>query len=100
NEELYESEWKSSMVSFMTRPAGDLMLNINYVLVSIIGGFNVILGRVSLGEFQAFIQYVRLFNGPFTMEMWILNSIMSALSSAKRIYKFLDVAQIEVYGVG
>lgn len=100
NEELYESEWKSSMVSFMTRPAGDLMPNINYVLVSIIGGYNVIMGRVSLGEFQAFIQYVRLFNGPFTMVMGILNSIMSALASAERIYKFLDVAEIEESGVG
>lgn len=99
NEALYETEWKSSFVSFMTRPAGDLMLNVNYVLISIIGGYNVISGRLSLGEFQAFIQYVRMFNAPFTQVMGIMNTILGALASAERIYSFLDVDEIKGYGL-
>lgn len=99
NEELYETEWKSSYVSFLTRPAGDLMLNINYVLVSIVGGYHVITGRLSLGEFQAFTQYVRMFNTPFRQVMGIMNTILSALASAERIYSFLDAAEIQETGV-
>ena len=52
NEELYDSEWKSSLVSFVTRPAGDLILNSNYVLLAIWGGRYVINGVLSLGVFK------------------------------------------------
>lgn len=98
NEDLYNTEWKSGFVSFMTRPAGDLMLNVNYAIVSIVGGYSVINGNLSLGEFQAFIQYVRMFNSPFRQVMGIMNTILSALASAERIYSFLDVDEIKEYG--
>lgn len=98
NEELYETEWKSSYVSFLTRPAGDLMLNINYVLVAIVGGYHVITGRLTLGEFQAFTQYVRMFNTPFRQVMGIMNTILGALASAERIYNFLDADEIQEFG--
>lgn len=98
NEDLFESEWKSSMVSFMTRPAGDLMLNVNYVIVAIVGGYSVINGNLSLGNLQAFIQYVRMFNSPFRQVMGIMNTILSALASAERIYTFLDAEEREEFG--
>lgn len=98
NEELYDSEWKSSMVSFMTRPAGDLMLNINYVIVAMVGGYSVMNGQLTLGSFQAFVQYVRMFNSPFRQVMGIMNTILSALASAERIYTFLDADEVEEFG--
>ena len=93
NERLYESEWKSSLVSFLTRPAGDLILNANYVLVAILGGYYVINGALSLGAFQAFIQYTQMLRNPFNQVLGILNTIMSALASAERIYSFLDAEE-------
>ncbi|NLJ71007.1 MAG: ABC transporter ATP-binding protein [Clostridiaceae bacterium] len=93
NERLYESEWKSSLVSFLTRPAGDLILNANYVLVAILGGYYVISGALSLGEFQAFIQYTQMLRNPFNQVLGILNTIMSALASAERIFSFLDAEE-------
>ncbi|HHT25498.1 MAG TPA: ABC transporter ATP-binding protein [Clostridiaceae bacterium] len=93
NERLYESEWKSSLVSFLTRPAGDLILNANYVLVAILGGYYVISGALSLGAFQAFIQYTQMLRNPFNQVLGILNTIMSALASAERIYSFLDAEE-------
>lgn len=98
NEDLYDTEWKSSFVSFMTRPAGDLMLNANYVIVSIVGGYSVINGSLSLGDFQAFLQYVRMFNSPFRQVMGIMNTILSALASAERIYSFLDTEELKEHG--
>ncbi len=90
NERLYESEWKSSLVSFITRPAGDLILNANYVLIAILGGKYVISGALSLGAFQAFIRYTQMLRNPFNQVLGILNTIMSALASAERIFSFLD----------
>ncbi|MGI6756551.1 MAG: ABC transporter ATP-binding protein [Bacteroidaceae bacterium] len=93
NERLYESEWKSSLVSFLTRPAGDLILNANYVLIAILGGKYVIGGSLSLGSFQAFIQYTQMLRNPFNQVLGILNTIMSALASAERIFSFLDAEE-------
>lgn len=98
NEELYDSEWKSSLVSFVTRPAGDLILNADYVLVAILGGAYVIKGSLSLGEFQAFIQYTQMLRGPFNQVLGILNTIMSALASAERIFEFLEAEESVEFG--
>ncbi|MDD4541581.1 MAG: ABC transporter ATP-binding protein, partial [Eubacteriales bacterium] len=98
NEELYDSEWKSAYVSFLARPAGDLMLNIDYVLISILGGWMVINGVFPLGDFQAFISYTKMFISPFQQVLGIMNTIMGALASAERIYDFLDEAEIEEVG--
>jgi ATP-binding cassette subfamily B multidrug efflux pump len=94
NEELYDSEWKSSLVSFVTRPAGDLILNSNYVLLAIWGGRYVIHGVLSLGGFQAFLQYTHMLRGPFNQVLGIFNTIMSALASAERVFDFLDAEEI------
>jgi len=98
NEELYETEWKSSYVSFMARPAGDLMLNIDYVVVSVLGGWYVMTGGITIGNFQAFISYTRMFTSPFQQVLGIMNTIMSALASAERIYRFLDEPEIAEAG--
>lgn len=98
NKELYESEWKSSMVSFITRPAGDLILNSNYVLLAIWGGRYVINGVLSLGGFQAFLQYTQMLRGPFNQVLGIFNTIMSALASAERVFEFLDAEEIVELG--
>jgi ATP-binding cassette subfamily B multidrug efflux pump len=98
NEELYDSEWKSSLVSFVTRPAGDLVLNSNYVLLAILGGRYVINGILSLGDFQAFLQYTQMLRGPFNQVLGIFNTIMSALASAERVFEFLDAEEIMELG--
>lgn len=98
NEELYDSEWKSSLVSFVTRPAGDLILNSNYVLLSILGGSYVISGTLSLGGFQAFLRYTQMLRGPFNQVLGVFNTIMSALASAERVFEFLDAEEIVELG--
>lgn len=98
NEELYESEWKSSYVSYITRPAGDLIINLNYALVSIIGGWYVIKGQMTIGDFQAFISYTKMFSNPFQQVLGIMNTLMSALASAERIFDFLDAEEIQEIG--
>ncbi len=98
NEELYDSEWKSSLVSFITRPAGDLILNSNYVLLAIIGGRYVLNGVLSLGGFQAFLQYTQMLRSPFNQVLGIFNTIMSALASAERVFNFLDADEIVELG--
>lgn len=98
NQDLYDSEWKSTLVSFVTRPAGDLILNSNYVLLAIWGGRYVINGILTLGGFQAFLQYTHMLRGPFNQVLGIFNTIMSALASAERVFEFLDSEEIAESG--
>ena len=64
NEHLCESAWKSQFLSGLMQPISNLFGNIAYVLVCILGGIFAIGGRVSIGDIQAFIQYIRNFNLP------------------------------------
>ncbi len=98
NQDLYDSDWKSTLVSFVTRPAGDLILNSNYVLLAIWGGRYVINGILTLGGFQAFLQYTHMLRGPFNQVLGIFNTIMSALASAERVFDFLDSEEIAELG--
>ena len=79
---------------------GDLILNANYVLVAILGGYYVISGALTLGSFQAFIQYTQMLRAPFNQVLGILNTIMSALASAERIFSFLDAKETIQAGTG
>jgi ATP-binding cassette subfamily B multidrug efflux pump len=98
NQSLYDAERKSAYVSFMTRPAGDLILNANYVLIAIIGGCYVINGTLTLGGLQAFMQYTQMLRGPFNQVLGIFNTIMSALASAERVFSFLDAEESPEFG--
>jgi ATP-binding cassette subfamily B protein len=59
----------------------------------------VINGALSLGAFQAFIQYTQMLRNPFNQVLGILNTIMSALASAERIFSFLDAEETVQTGV-
>jgi len=74
------------------------MLNIDYVVVSVLGGWYVMTGAIQIGQFQAFITYTRMFTSPFQQVLGIMNTIMSALASAERIYRFLDEPEIVEFG--
>ncbi|NLM05902.1 MAG: ABC transporter ATP-binding protein [Tissierellia bacterium] len=98
NESLFDTEWRSQLSSFMARPAGDLMLNIDYVIICILGGYYVMNGTITIGNFQAFISYTKMFTSPFQQVLGIMNTIMGALASAERIYEFLDEEEGEKLG--
>lgn len=98
NEELYEADWKSTYISYLTRPVGDFMLNVNFVLVAVLGGWYVTRGVITIGQLQAFITYTRMFNSPYRQVLGILNTIMSALASAERIFVYLDIEEADELG--
>lgn len=90
NDELYKSAWKSQFISGIMQPATILIGNFAYVAVCILGGFLAINGRVSIGDIQAFIQYVRNFNHPVSQLANIINQFQSTAAAAERIFELLD----------
>ncbi len=90
NDKLYESAWKSQFLSGLMMPLTGFVGNLAYVVVCILGGALALRGSVSIGNIQAFIQYVRSFNQPIQTVANIMNLLQSTAAAAERIFEFLD----------
>ncbi len=90
NEDLYSSAWKSQFLSGLMMPITLFMGNLGYVAVCIVGGIFAINGTLSIGNIQAFIQYMRSFNQPVAQVANITNLIQSIAAAAERIFALLD----------
>jgi ATP-binding cassette subfamily B protein len=66
NDTLYDSAWKSQFLSGLMMPIMNFVSNVAYVVVSILGGWLAINNAITVGDIQAFIQYVRSFTQPLT----------------------------------
>ena len=95
NDKLYESAWKSQFLSGIMMPATNLIGNLGYVLVCILGGYLAIAGRISIGNIQAFIQYVRSFNQPLQQVANAANLLQSTAAAAERIFEIIDEEEEE-----
>lgn len=90
NEKLYDSAWKSQFYSGLMMPIMGFVGNLAYVFVCVMGGFLALRGQVSIGEIQAFLQYVRQFNQPISQMANIMTIFQSTAAAAERVFEFLD----------
>ncbi len=89
NNELYGSAWKSQFLSGMMMPIMVFVGNIGYVIISILGGWLAVKGTISVGDIQAFIQYVRSFTQPIAQIANISNIFQQTAAAAERVFEFL-----------
>lgn len=89
NHKLNDSAWKSQFLSGLMMPITMFIGNLGYVAVCILGGFLAINGTVSIGNIQAFIQYVRSINHPVSQVANAANLLQSTAAAAERIFVFL-----------
>jgi len=93
NETLYSSAWKSQFLSGLMMPIMGFVGNLGYVAVSIIGGYLAINNAITVGDIQAFIQYVRSFTQPITQIANISNILQQTAAAAERVFEFLAEAE-------
>jgi ATP-binding cassette subfamily B protein len=92
NEQLYQASFKAQFISGIIQPAMMFISNLNYVMISVIGGLQVAAGTMPLGDVQAFIQYARQFQMPITQIAAVVNLMQSGVASAERVFELLDAA--------
>ena len=90
NDEMYKASFKAQFVSGIIMPAMNIIGNLSYVGIAVLGGLRVASGAMSLGDVQAFIQYSRQFTMPITQLASITNVVQSGLASAERVFELLD----------
>ena len=93
NAELYESAWKSQFLSGLMMPVMNFVSNLGYVAVAIAGALFAIGGRITVGDIQAFIQYVKNFTQPITQLAQVSNVLQQMAASAERVFAFLDAEE-------
>lgn len=94
NEELARATEQADFLMNAVNPAIRLINRFGQVVIAVIGGYLLIGGRLSVGAFQAFFQYLNQSAEPLTQMSYILNSMQSALASAERVFKMLDEEEI------
>jgi len=90
NDDLYDSGWKSQFFSGLMMPLMHFVSNLGYVAVAVIGAWLALLGKVSIGGIQAFIQYMNQFTQPITQTANIANVFQATAAAAEHIFDFLD----------
>ncbi|NHJ86686.1 MAG: ABC transporter ATP-binding protein, partial [Asgard group archaeon] len=90
NNTLYKSAWKASFFSGLMMPLMILIGNLGYIAIAILGSFLVIQNAITIGDIQAFIQYIRSFTQPMTQIANMSNILQQTMAAAERIFKFLE----------
>ena len=90
NEERYQSSYQANFISGIIHPLSNLISNLGYVFVTVVGGVMAINGSLLLGDIQSFAQYLRNFSQPITQLSNIMNTLQSTIAAAERIFDFLD----------
>ena len=95
NSRLYEASFKAQFISGIIQPVTQLVSNLIYVAIAVLGGYRVATGAMSLGDVQAFISYSRQFGMPLAQIAGLMNTVQSGVASAERLFELLDAAEEE-----
>ena len=90
NDTLYNASWKAQFFSGTMRPLMRWIGNLGYVAVVIVGGWLAVRDLITVGDIQAFIQYMRSFTQPITQLANISNILQQTVAAAERVFDFLE----------
>ena len=90
NADLYRAGTKSAFLSYAVNPLVRMVNHLGYVLVAVKGVIQVMNGTISVGDIQAFIQYVNQVSEPVTDISWTINKLQGAIAAAERVFELLD----------
>ena len=95
NEDLYTANWRSQFLSGMMMPIMELVSNLGYVSVCVLGAYLVQTGKTDFGTIVAFIVYVKLFTQPLTQVAEGTTSLQTAAAAAERIFQLFQEEEME-----
>ena len=96
NNLLYKSAWKSQFLSGLIMPIMQFVGNLGYAGVAISGGILAIKNVITIGDIQAFIQYVKNFTQPIQQIAQVANQLQSMVAASERVFEFLDEEEEDI----
>ena len=95
NAAVYDANWKSQFLSGVMQPLMNIIGNLSYVAVCVVGSILALNGSIEFGVIVSFILYVRLFTSPLTQIAQGMTNMQTASASAHRIFDFLESEELE-----
>ncbi len=95
NEKLTEAAWKSRFIGGLMHPIMTMVGNLSYVLVAILGGINVVKGKITVGNIQSFITYAKNFTNPIGELAGVMTDLQRMMAATERVYEFLGEKEEE-----
>ena len=90
NAAVYDANWRSQFLSGTMQPLMNVIGNISYVAVCVVGSLLAMNGTIAFGVIVSFILYVRLFTSPLTQIAQGMTNLQTSSASAHRIFDFLE----------
>lgn len=94
NKAVYKANYKSQFLSSIMHPLMNIIGNLGYVVVCVVGAVLAIKGIINFGVIISFIIYVRLFTSPLTQIAQSMTNLQTAGASANRIFEFLNEKEL------
>jgi len=95
NDALFHSGWRAQFTSGLMMPIMQFISNLGFVGVAVLGGLLAINGRLSIGDIQAFIQYMNQFTQPIMQTANVANVMQVTAAAAERVFDFLNEGEEE-----
>ena len=90
NKDVYSASWKAQFMQNIVLPIFDFVGNLGYVLVAVMGGWLVVQRTITIGDVQAFIQYIQLFTSPLGEIGVASNMLQGTIAASERVFEFLE----------
>lgn len=90
NVEAVDSNTRAEYYGTLSGPSVNFMNNISLALISVVGSFLYLYGKIGLGDVSSFIQYSRKFSGPINETANIIGELQSAFAAAERVFRLID----------
>lgn len=94
NNEYFDHAWRAQFVSGLIRPLMIFVGNLAYIAIVCIGGWQAVVGAITVGEVQAFTQYMRNFTRPISQMAGIINTFQATIAGAERVFEILDQPEL------
>lgn len=89
-ENLRNVGFKASFISGTMMPVLNAISDGAYLIVAVVGGLQVLAGKLTIGNLQAFVQYIWQVSQPIQTITQLSGVLQSAKSSLERIFEVLD----------
>jgi len=90
NEKIRASSWKAEFMSSIVEPIFSFVGNLGYVLVCVLGAVLTVQRTITIGDVQAFIQYIQTFMQPLGELGAASNTMQATIAAAERVFEFLE----------
>lgn len=94
-QKLADASRRADFLTNAAAPAIRFVGRVSQVVIAVLGCGMLVAGRLTLGTFQAFFQYIMQASEPLTQMSMTVNTLQSALASVERVFDILDEQEVE-----